>query len=120
MRWRAKKLLLPTECQSRHIYNQFTLRVPGEGARDRLRAALQKARIETEIYYPVPMHLQGALSGLGHKRGDFPVAERAAEEMLSLPMYPGLSTSMQDRVIEELIAPPRTMRQSSMRLFAVP
>jgi dTDP-4-amino-4,6-dideoxygalactose transaminase len=71
-----------------HAYHLFVVRV---GERDRVRAHLTEVGIETAIHYPTPVHLQPAFAALGHKPGDFPVAERAADEILSLPMFPELS-----------------------------
>lgn len=71
-----------------HIFHQYTLRVPH---RDALAAYLKERRIPHAIYYPVPLHLQKAYAAYGYKRGDFPVTEKASEEVLSLPMYPELT-----------------------------
>jgi dTDP-4-amino-4,6-dideoxygalactose transaminase len=82
---------LPTERQGYvHVFNQYVIRVPA-AVRDPLRDDLTARKIGTEIYYPVPLHLQPCFAQLGHKPGDFPVAERAAQESLALPMYPELS-----------------------------
>jgi dTDP-4-amino-4,6-dideoxygalactose transaminase len=72
----------------RHIFNQYVIRA---SRRDQLKDWLKKRKIETEIYYPVPMHLQECFSYLGHQVGAFPESERAANETLALPIYPELS-----------------------------
>jgi dTDP-4-amino-4,6-dideoxygalactose transaminase len=81
-----------------HVYNQYVIRV-APAVRDPLRDALSTGRIGTEIYYPIPLHLQVCFASLGHKPGDFPVAETAARETLALPMYPELSEEAQRHVV---------------------
>ncbi len=78
-----------------HIYNQFVIGVP---KRDQLREFLKAKGIGTEIYYPVPLHLQECLQSLGHKTGDYPEAERACRELVALPIYPELNADQQHYV----------------------
>jgi len=91
---------LPVESQGRHIYNQFVISVPEK--RDDLRLFLQEAKIGTEVYYPVPMHLQECFSYLNCKKGDFPISEYAASNTLALPIYPELTEDQQEYVVEKI------------------
>ena len=82
------------------VFHQYTIRTE---ERDRLKEFLNKRGISTAIHYPLPLHLQPALECLGYKKGDFPVAEKAANEVLSLPLYPELTDDMVDYVIESIL-----------------
>lgn len=79
---------LPKVAMNRHIFNQYVIRVP---ERDQMQAYLKNRGVGTEVYYPVPMHIQECFAYLGHKAGDFPKSESAANETLALPIYPELT-----------------------------
>jgi dTDP-4-amino-4,6-dideoxygalactose transaminase len=82
-----------------HIFNQYVVRVPD---RDRVRAFMAERGIGTEVYYPVPFHLQECFRALGHVRGDFPRAEAAADSTLALPIYGELTAGQQQAVVSAM------------------
>ncbi len=85
-------------------YHVRHLGVIGVERRDDLRRFLAERRIQTQIHYPIPIHLQEAYASLGHRRGDFPVSEALADRIVSLPLYPEMSDAMIDRVVEGIRA----------------
>jgi len=90
-------IVLPHEAAgSRHVWHQYVIRT---ARRDELRAFLAERKIGSEIYYPVPLHQQAALQKLGYAEGSFPEAERAAREVLALPIYPELREDEQQTVV---------------------
>ena len=96
----STSFVLPFEPSwSRAVYHLYVVRTAD---RDKLQEHLTKAGIGTGIHYPVPVHLQKPYRTVGFKEGDFPVAEKAAAQVISLPMYPGLSLAQQNRVVEEI------------------
>jgi dTDP-4-amino-4,6-dideoxygalactose transaminase len=96
----AGHLTLPADVVG-HIYNQFVILAP---ARDRLQAFLRERDIETEVYYPLPLHLQACFLDLGYQKGDFPRAESVAHEALALPIYPELTEPQQRYVVSQIRA----------------
>ena len=94
------EIVLPIEAPDRtHIYNQFVIRAP---QRDKLKEHLDGCRIGTEVYYPVPFHLQDCFKDLGYQRGAFPEAEAAAKDSLALPIYPELTEAQQSAVVDAI------------------
>lgn len=97
-----EKVVAPTKANfSTHTYHQYTIRVLG-GERENLRNHLNSKKIGHMIYYPIPCHLQKALNFLGYQKGDFPIAEKACEEVLSLPLFPGITQEELDYVASEI------------------
>jgi len=82
-----------------HVYHQYTIRIE---QRDALQKFLADRKIGSTVYYPVPLHLQPLYASLGHKSGDFPHSERAAQEVLSLPMFPELRKDQIARIVETI------------------
>jgi dTDP-4-amino-4,6-dideoxygalactose transaminase len=90
-------VVLPREATgARHVWHQYVIRAE---RRDALREFLTARKIGSEIFYPIPLHMHEALKGLGYKEGDFPEAERAAREVLALPMFPELREDEQETVV---------------------
>jgi dTDP-4-amino-4,6-dideoxygalactose transaminase len=81
---------------SRHVYHQFAIRVPD---RDAVQRRMAERGVRTAVYYPLPLHLQPMYRELGYRSGDFPEAERAAREVLCLPIYPELTDAQVDEVV---------------------
>lgn len=97
---RSAALVLPPDDPG-CVWNQFVVRV-GDGRRDALAAHLSQRGIASAVYYPMPLHLQACFASLGHRPGDFPVAERACQEVLALPLYPEMPLAHVDTVSEEI------------------
>jgi dTDP-4-amino-4,6-dideoxygalactose transaminase len=97
----TKFVVLPPEPPPhyRHVYNQFTIRC---SERDKLREFLQSVGIPSEVYYPLPLHLQPAFSYLGYRAGDFPQAEFASSQVLSLPVFPEITETQQLSVVKAI------------------
>jgi len=98
-----KELISPPEVTSghTHIFHQYTIRV-NQQVRNKLTKYLKEQGIPTMTYYPLPLHLQPAFKFLGYQKGDFPEAEKAAEEVLSLPIFPEIKKREQDYIIQKI------------------
>jgi len=97
----SEQVVLPHERENvRHIYNQFVVRIPGR--RDELRSYLTEHGVGTDIYYPVPLHLQECFEYLGNCEGDFPESEKAGKETLALPIFPELRHDQIHFVVETI------------------
>jgi dTDP-4-amino-4,6-dideoxygalactose transaminase len=93
-------VVLPKEVAgAHHVWHQYVIRTPRRNA---LREALAARKIGSEIYYPVPLHQQDALASLGYTKGDFPEAERAAAEVLALPIFPEIREDEQQTVVNAI------------------
>ncbi|HZP17484.1 MAG TPA: DegT/DnrJ/EryC1/StrS family aminotransferase, partial [Terriglobales bacterium] len=90
---------LQTSPHAFHVFHQYVIRVE---RRDELRKFLSARGIGTEVYYPLPLHLQPVFAFLGYRKGDLPESERAGEEVLALPMFPELTEAEQRRVVQEI------------------
>jgi len=107
----VEEIILPTEAEyARHVYHLYVVRLQD---RDRVLQAMADKGKASGNHYPNPVHLQEAYSFLGHRKGSFPVAERCAEEFLSLPMYPELTPPQLEAVVHEL----KTQIRASKRTY---
>jgi len=93
-------IILPLEKQTRHIYNQFVIKVPEK--RDELRRFITDKEIGNEVYYPLPLHLQKCFSNLNYKNGDFPIAEDASKKTIALPIFPELTDDQLSYVVSTI------------------
>jgi dTDP-4-amino-4,6-dideoxygalactose transaminase len=96
----ADGVVLPwTDPRAEHVFHQYVIRAP---RRDALRAFLAEEGVGSEIYYPLPLHMQESLAFLGYRKGDFPESERAADEVLALPIYPELRGDEVETVVDAI------------------
>ena len=98
---RTPSIMHPKTMQNHHIFNQYVIRTE---RRDELQSFLESQGISSGVYYPIPFHLQECFKFMGGNKGDFPVSESAAKEVLALPVYPGITSGMQERVVEQIKA----------------
>ena len=98
---RTPSIMHPKTMQNHHIFNQYVIRTE---RRDELQSFLESQGISSGVYYPIPFHLQECFKFMGGNKGDFPFSESAAKEVLALPVYPGITTDMQERVVEKIKA----------------
>ena len=98
---RTPSIMHPKTMQNHHIFNQYVIRTE---RRDELQSFLESQGISSAVYYPIPFHLQECFKFIGGNKGDFPISESAAKEVLALPIYPGITTGMQERVVEQIKA----------------
>jgi dTDP-4-amino-4,6-dideoxygalactose transaminase len=107
----TERVCLPVEStNARHIFNQYVIRVP---KRDALKRHLDGNGIGSEIYYPVPLHLQKCFANLGYSTGDFPHAERAALDSLAIPIYSEITAEQQEAVVDQIASFLGTGKQPS-------
>lgn len=98
----GKGVILPAcDARATHVYHQYVIRV---GRRDELRSFLTQRKVGSEVFYPVPLHQQECLKFLGYKQGDLPESERAAQEVLALPIFPELREDEQETVVGAIAA----------------
>jgi len=91
----------PLSKDKSHVFNNYVIRAT---RRDELKQFLAEQGIQSEIYYPLPLHLQNCFASLGYKPGDFPQAERAASQVLALPLYPELTRQQQELIVDKILA----------------